>query len=153
EVRPVAQEPANLGIFSLRISRWYSVAHRGASNVDASAAEECRGRDKEGIYALAHKTCKSNVDFACGASTNDMGLQAHGAGSGLDISQSGLGNDHIARVDEHAYARGRGHQLTQKLQPLCRQLPNQNVDASRVAARPSQTSNQTKPDWIFGSEE
>ena len=52
----------------------------------------------------------------------------------------------IGRIDEHGHASGSGHQLTQELQPLCRQLAVKKLipvrlppGRARLATRPSLT--------------
>ena len=59
----------------------------------------------------------------------------------------------IGRIDEHGDASGCGHQLTQKLQPLCRQLADEKIDACQVAARPGEAGDQTKPDRVVADSE
>src|SRR5262245_11516602 len=44
---------------------------------------------------------------------------------------------------------GCGHQVTQELQSLCGQLGTEKIDTCQVAARPRETGDQTKPDWVF----
>src|SRR5215470_20395620 len=53
-------------------------------------------------------------------------------------SLKGLRSCRIGRVDKHSNASGRGHQLTQKLQPLCRQFPGEEIDTGQAASRPGE---------------
>src|SRR5262249_27624912 len=41
----------------------------------------------------------------------------------------------------------------QEFQPLCRQLAAVKIDTRRIATRLSEASDETKPDWVFGSHE
>ena len=46
-----------------------------------------------------------------------------------------------------------GHQLTQYLQPLCRQLVIEKIDAGQISARPGETGDKTKLDRVFADDE
>ena len=52
------------------------------------------------------------------------------------------------RIDEHGNTNDSGHQLTQELQPLCRQLDREKIDAGHVAARPGEAGDKTKLDRV-----
>ena len=117
------------------------------------ADEKGVGADEEGVGPLAHKCCEGRIDFAAGAGVEDLDLQPHGAGSRFHVSQRGLGNRSIGRIDEHGHASGCGHQLTQEVQPLCRQLTIEKIDPCQVAARPGEAGDKTKPDRVFVDDE
>ena len=79
------------------------------------------------------------------AGVEDLDLQPHGARSRFHVSQRDLGVS-IGRIDEHGHSSGCGHQLTQELQPLCRQLAVRKLTPvrlppgrARLATRPSLT--------------
>ena len=57
------------------------------------------------------------------------------------------------RIDEHGHTRRCGHQLTQQLQPLCRQLGSEKIDPCQVAARPGEAGDKTEPDRVFADSE
>src|SRR5262249_12323050 len=57
---------------------------------------------------------------------------------------SGLRSCCIGRVDKHGNASGRGHQLTQKLQPLC-SLTGVNFLAGELTAPPGRARLATRP--------
>ena len=90
--------------------------------LDTPAGEKGVAADEEGVGPLAHERCEGRIDLAAGAGVEDLDLQPHGASSRFHVSQRGLGNGSIGRIDEHGHASGRGHQLAQELQPLCHQL-------------------------------
>src|SRR5262249_11341942 len=68
-------------------------------------------------------------------------------------SKCGLGFTSIGRMDQHGKRSRSGHQLTQEFQPLCHQLSTEKIYSCQVAARLSEASHQTNPDWIFGDDE
>ncbi len=74
--------------------------------------------------------------------------RAAGSTSFNVVSACGAG-----RVDEDGHTGRCGHQLTQQLQPLCRQLTSQKIDACHVAARPGEAGDKTKLDRVFGDSE
>jgi hypothetical protein len=78
-----------------------------------------------------------------------LDLQPDSAGSFLHVSRCGLGVRGIGRVDEYCNTSGLGYQLVQKTQPLCHYLPRKEIDAGRVASRPSEASDKTELDWVF----
>jgi hypothetical protein len=98
------------------------MARRQRDELDASANEEPVRGNKERIGPVAHKRCEGSVDLEAGVGIDDLHLQSHGARSRFHVSQHGLGICRVGGIDEHGNASGCGHQLTQKLQPLRRQL-------------------------------
>ena len=57
------------------------------------------------------------------------------------------------RIDEHGHTSGCGHQLTQELQPLCRQLGTEKIDSCQVAARTGEAGDKTVPDRVIAGVE
>ena len=129
------------------------MARRQLGQLDTPADEEGVAADEEGVGPLAHKSCEGRIDLAAGAGVEDLDLQPHGAGSRFHVSQRGLGSRSIGRIDEHGNTSGSGHQLTQELQPLCRQLAREKIDPCQVAARPGEAGDKTEPDRVFGDDE
>jgi hypothetical protein len=80
-------------------------------------------------------------------------LQSHGACSGFYISQLASGTDSIDWIDKHSHATGCGHQLTQEFHPFCRQFGSENIETRQIAAWPSDASDETEPDRVFGDAE
>jgi hypothetical protein len=60
-----------------------------------------------------------------------------------------VGSRCIGWVDKHGNTTGRGDQLTQKFQPLCRQFPGEEIDTGQAAARTREAGDKTKPDRVF----
>ena len=118
----VAHQPAGFGIFARRICRGDRVARRQVGQLHTPADEKGVGADEERVGPLARKRCEGRIDLAAGAGVEDLDLQPHGAGGRFHVSQRGLGSRGIGRIDEHGHTGRSGHQLTQELQPLRRQL-------------------------------
>ena len=118
--------------------------------MDTPAGEKAVAADEEGVGPLAHKIREGRIDLAAGAGVEDLDLQPYGASSRFHVSQCGFGIGGTCRIDEHGHASGRGHQLTQQFQPLCRQLGIEKIDSCQVAARPGEARDKTKPDRVFG---
>src|SRR5262249_21386511 len=111
-------QTAGFGIVTHRICGGDRVARCQRSKLDAPGLEERIRVDEESVSLLAHKSRESLIDLAAGAGFENPALQPHGAGSGINVSQCGLGIAR-ARIDEHDNMGGIGHQLTQQSQPLC----------------------------------
>jgi hypothetical protein len=149
----VAHQPADFGIFALRICRGDRVARRQVNQLDTPLVEKGAGADKRRIGALAHDSCEGRIDLAAGVSVEDLDLQPHGASRRFHVSQRRLGSFGIGRIDEHGNARGCGHQLTQKLQPLCDQLVTEIIDTRQVTSWPGEAGDKAKPDRVFADGE
>ena len=50
---------------------------------------------------------------------------------------------------EHSNTNGLGHQVMQEPQSLCRQVSIEKIDPGRVAARPCEAGDKTKPDRVI----
>src|SRR5262249_14464150 len=87
---------------------------------------------------LPPKTCEGRIDFAAGTGVEDLDLQPHRAGGRLHIFQRGLRICGIGRIDENSHMSRSGHKLTQEFQPLCRQLPAEEIDTCQVTTRPGE---------------
>ena len=112
------------------------MARRKRRKLDAPADEERLGRDKQGIGPVAHEGGECCLDLAARAGVEELNLQSHSASSFRQVSQGGLGARHVARIDQHCNANGTRRQFVQQTQPLGRDLPDEDVDAGRIAARP-----------------
>ena len=75
----------------------------------------------------------------------DENLQPDGPGGCFHLSQVGHGIHVIGRIDEHREANGGRHQLAQQFQPLGVQLAQEEIDACRIAARPSEAGDWPAP--------
>jgi hypothetical protein len=139
----VTHQTAAFGHFTQRIGRREPVERRQLDQLDAPPNEERRGRDEQGIGSLARHGLESRVDLAAGVGVEHLDLQPHGASSRFRVSQRGFRNRTISRIDEHSNASGLGHQLTQQLQPLCRQLGGEQIDTRQVAAWPGEARDET----------
>ena len=80
-------------------------------------------------------------------------MHANGAGSRFEVPQRGLRGFCVCWINENGHTSSSGDELTQELQSLRRQLTADKVDARRVAARPGETRDKTKPDRVFGEDE
>src|SRR5262249_61139969 len=81
-----------------------------------------------------------------------MDLQSDRARRRIHFFQIGLGAHGIRWIDQHGDSSGRGGQLAQQTQPLCRQLAEEKIDTSalppgrlRLATRPSLTGSSPTP--------
>ena len=68
--------------------------------------------------ALAHEGREGGIDLAAGAGVEDLNLQPDSASSRLHVLSVISVSASVGWIDEHGDTSGRGHQLTQQLQPL-----------------------------------
>ncbi len=129
------------------------MARRHVGKLHAPSVEKYILADEEGVGSLAHKRCKGRVDLAACAGVDDLDLQSHRAGSRFHVSQCGLRVSRIRRIDEHGHTSHSGQQLTQELQPFCRQLITEKIDPCQIAARPGEAGDKTKLDRVFADGE
>jgi hypothetical protein len=73
---------------------------------------------EHGVGPLARKRSESRINLAAGAGIEDLELQRHGARGRFQFSHRCLGFGRIARIDEHGYTLGGGHQLPQQPKPF-----------------------------------
>src|ERR1051325_12023722 len=85
---------------------------------------------------------KGGVDIGVGAGFEDFNLDALGARCLLRISDRGL-VDRIFRIHQKADYLGLRDQVGQQVDPLLRQLVEQDADAGEVAAWSRQTRRET----------
>src|SRR5262249_58051443 len=103
--------------------------------LDTPAVQERGGAHKDAIGPLATHCFEGDIDLSTGIRIEDLHLQPHGANGlvhGLQLSLSIC----VSWIDEHCDAPEVGHQLTQKLHPLCRHLRIENIDSCEIAAWP-----------------
>ena len=129
------------------------MARRQVDQLDAPAAEKRVGADEQRVGTLTHKRCEGRIDLLAGAGAEDLDLQPHGASSRRGVFQRGLRSRSIGGIDEHANASCSGHQLAQDFQPLRHQLTREKIDPGRIAARPGEAGDKTKPDRILAGDE
>jgi hypothetical protein len=96
-----------------------------------------------------HESRERCVDLTVGVGVEDADLNSHGTSRRFHISHRGLGDPDVLRLNEQGNARGRGHHLAQELEPLCRHLGIKKIDPGRVAARPGEAGDKTKPDRVI----
>src|SRR5262245_58890079 len=152
-IGPIAHQPAGFDLLASGIGRGNPVARRKRRKLNAPADEERVGCDKQGIGPVAHEGGECCLDLAAGASVEELNLESHSASSFGQLSQSGLGARHVARIDQHGHANGLWRQLVQQTQSLGRDLHEEDVDAGRIAARPGKARYQTELHSIFADPE
>src|SRR6516165_7723697 len=150
--RSVADQPADFSMQAILIYCGNRVAYRQLGQLYTADGEERTVPDEEGVGSVAYKTCEGHLYLAAGAGVENLDLQPHGARSHFNVSQRRLGSC-IGRVDEHGHTNGPGHELMQKLQPLCRQLNYEKIDSCQVAAWPRETGNKTQFDRVLAGDE
>ena len=153
EVSPVAHQPADFAIFTLPECRGKRKPRRQVSELHPPAVEERVGDYEDGIQPFAHQGSEGCVDLGNGAGVDDMDLQPDRARRRIHFFQVGLGAHGIGWIDQHGDTSGRGGQLAQQPQPLCRQLAEEKIDTSCVATRPVEASDQTQLDGIISNTE
>ena len=99
------------------------------------------------------KCSKSCVDLGVRTGIDGLNLQPEGWGGLLHVAHRILCDENVSGVDEYSNTNGLGNQLMQQPQPLCHDLLEEEIDASRVAARPSEAGHKTKPDRIVADTE
>src|SRR5262249_48692157 len=145
-VASVAHQPADLGKLTDIINRGDHVARRQIDQLDTSADEKAIAADEQRIGALARETSEGRINLAAGAGVEDWDLQPGGAGGGLGFWKWGPGGGRVGGIAQPRHTSRAGHEFTQELQPLCRQLALEKIDACQVAARPGEACNKTEPD-------
>src|SRR5262249_52475390 len=149
----MGHQPASFDMVAIGISRGNLIARRQGGKLYPAAVEEAVVADEKSIGSLARKSRKDRFDLAVCAGVEDLDLQSHGAGSRVRVFQRDLRNPGIVRIDEYRHPRGYGYQLMQEFQALCRQLLGVEIDPRQIAARPRETRDKAKPDWILGDDE
>src|SRR5262249_61906092 len=67
-IASVPHQPADFGIFALRICRGDRVARRQMDQLDTPPDKKGAGTDKKRIGALAHHSCEGRIELAAGVS-------------------------------------------------------------------------------------
>ena len=154
DIGSVAHQPADLGIGARCICRGDPMMRRQVDQLDAPAVEEGVAGDEEGVGPLARKRCEGSIDLAAGAGVEDVDLQPHGASGRFHVSQRGFGIVAAsAGLTSTATPVAPGTSSRSSLQPLCRQLAIEKIDAGQVAARPGEARDKTKLDRVFADDE
>ena len=129
------------------------MARRQVGQLHAPALEEGVGANEQCVWALARNACEGRIDLAAGAGAEHLDLQPHVRAAASTSRKYIRCNRSVGRIDEHGHTNGAGHQLAQQFQPLCYQLSRHKIDACRVAARPGNARDKTKPDRVVGNGE
>src|SRR5262245_41743019 len=98
------------------------MARRHVGQLKSPAVEKTILADENGDGPLAPQSWEGRIELAAGSGIEDLELLSHGACSRFHLSQRGFCIRSIGRIDEYGHARHSGHQLTQELQSLRRQL-------------------------------
>jgi len=93
------------------------------------------------------------VDCNTGRGINDLSLQPEGTGGFLHDVHRSLGVGNIGWVNEYGNANSLRNHVVQEPQSLCFYLADKKIDACRIAARPSEVGDKTKPDRVFTNAE
>ena len=130
------------------MGRGNSITRRRRRKLHAPAGEESIGGDQQRIGLAAQHGDERYLDLATGTGVEELDLQPDCARSLRQVPLRGLITGGIARVDQRGNASGLGHQIVQQPEPLGRDISGEKIDASRIAARPSKTGDQTQFDWV-----
>jgi hypothetical protein len=104
------------------------VAHRECCELRAASKEERIGTDHDRANSQLGQACKSRIERAFGAGTQDMELHSEDSGRRLSISRQRFG-DRIGWIDEQCNAGRSGNQLV-----------HQTLWATKFAARAGRRS-------------
>ena len=115
---------------------------------DWSGDEERGNRDEHGIGPFTSDAVERGIDLAAGVRVEHLDLQPERASGRFHVSQCDFRYRPTSRIDEDGHTSHAGHQLTQELQLLRRQLDHEKVVAGQVAARPGEALDQTMPDRV-----
>jgi len=74
----------------------------------------------------------------------NLDLQSHRAGGSIYFLQLSISGACIGWINDYAYPRGLGQQITEYLQPLCHQLRSKNIYSGQVATWSREARSQTK---------
>src|SRR5262249_7968115 len=130
----VAHQPAGLGEDARATDRWDGVPRRQVCDLDAPVEEESAAADEQSVRPLARESREGSIELGDSAGVETADLYCHGARSRFYVSQVGRSNRRLGRIEWDGHTFDGGHELTQKLQPLGRQLGRKKVDPGRVAA-------------------
>jgi hypothetical protein len=115
--------------------------HTPSIDEGAAADEKC-------VRAVSREGRKGFTNFSGSAGVEDLNLHPDVASGHLNISQSGLCNRCMGRIDQHGNSHSPRHQLTQKSKPLCCQISGEKVDTRQVATRPGKASDEPIPHGV-----
>lgn len=102
---------------------------RQKGELNTAGHEEGIWADEQGIGPLACKGRESCVKLVDCAGATDLDFESQGVGCRFYVCRCGL-EIGIGWIDEHSNTNGSGYQLTQKLQPFCRDLADEKIYAS-----------------------
>ena len=79
----------------------------------------------------------------------NLNLEPAGAARACYLLQCGLGRRNGGWIDEHGHTSGAWHQLVQEFQPFWYHLLGKEINTCRVAARPGDAGDKSKPDRVL----
>src|SRR5262249_56219077 len=97
--------------------------------------------------AVASERGESDLYLAAVARVHDFELDMGGGGRRCEILDEVLGGRGV-RIAQRPKMSRRGKKLTQQAQSLCHQLTHERVHAGGVAARPTETGDETEFDRV-----
>jgi hypothetical protein len=130
-------------MIAICISRRNFFACRQGGELFTAAGEEAVASDEESIGTLARKACKDRIDLDACAGVEHINLQPNGAASFLHFPQRGFSGRITDRIDEHGNTNRFRHEFMQESEPLCYRFLVEEIDARRIAARPSEAGDKT----------
>src|SRR5262249_10940525 len=122
QIRTIADQTATLCKITQSIGCWNFVKRRQLDQLDAPSNKERGKCDEQTVGSVTLDAFESGIDLASSVGIEDLILYSNAASSRLHVAQRQLSILHIQRIDKHGHPHHSPHNLTQKLQPLCRQL-------------------------------
>ena len=154
-IGPVTHQPTGFDNLAIRIGRGNPIARRERSKLNTPADEERVGANEKCVGPVAHEGSEGRLDLAAGAGVEDLNLQSDGACRFRYLSQRGLGDGSIGRINQHGDTNRLGHQLVQQTQPLDLDLGGKKLmpvalppGRARLATRPNLTGSSPTPKTI-----
>src|SRR5215831_4254865 len=122
------------------------------THLHVTAGEERVGCDHERVGLVASERGESDLYLAAVARVHDLELDIEGGRRRCEILDEVLGGRGV-RIDQRPKTSRGGKKLTQQAQSLYNQLAHERVHAGGVAARPTETGDETEFDRVVSDVE
>src|SRR5262249_54254894 len=149
---PVAEQASGPYIRARGIDCGTSRARRQRDDLHVTAGEERVGRDHKRVGLIASERGKSDLYLTAIPRVRDLELDTEGGSRCSKIFDEVLGRRGV-RIYQCTNTSRSGKKLAQQAQSLCHQFAHERVHAGGVAARPTETGDETEFDRVVSDVE
>jgi hypothetical protein len=147
-VGSVAYQASDLDKVSQRIDGRESIKRCQLSQLDAPTVQKHGGADNDCIGGIATHCLEGRIDLGTRVRIVNLDLQSHCASGSVYVRQLSFSGTRIGWINDYAYPRSVGQQITKHLQPLCYYLGSERLYSGQVATWSRETRSQAKLHWI-----